>query len=107
MISFDYYIEIFHNDKTKLEKVKSLFLKELKCFEAILFSSQRPYDNDELWQAIHNIKPILYNLNCQYLLQLLNEYNNKENTEADYSILNYKVKLRLNKIYLHIESYEF
>jgi PAS domain S-box-containing protein len=78
LFSFSFYEKAFEQDVIKLKKIKKAVLSDLRRFEKKMTAIETNTNTATLQSEIHRIKPILKNLACNDLLELLENYKQHE-----------------------------
>ncbi|WNB18582.1 PAS domain-containing protein [Marivirga arenosa] len=87
--NLDYYRNAFKNNEEKLNKIRELLVQDLtRIFEVILNDS---YNLELVSEEIHRVKPILKNISCFNLLNLLNDFKENLFQKNEISILRDKI----------------
>jgi CheY-like chemotaxis protein len=72
--SFSFYERAFNNDRKKLRSIKKTVIKDVKHLESNLLKYHKTGNLKGIRSEIHKMRPIMKNLECLPLYEIMNKY---------------------------------
>lgn len=107
LFSFSFYEKAFDHDVKKLGKIKKAVISDVKRFEKKLTASDTSKNIKTLRSEIHRIKPIIKNLACNALLELLENYKIHEVYAAEVKIVTRKAKKVVKQLLTQLSKLKY
>jgi len=96
--SFHFYEKAFDYNNTQLIKIKKAVITDLKKFDRNLLQKNKAKNIQGIREEIHKIRPILKNLECNVLIQLLDSFRLHENYTPNLTDIVLDVRKQLNRL---------
>ncbi|MGM0579748.1 MAG: PAS domain S-box protein [Bacteroidota bacterium] len=100
--NLDYYKKAFKNSHEKLNKIRGLLIQDLSRLLEIILDDN--LSKAEIREELHRINPIIKNIECFELLELLQTYKDKMLSNKDRSSVRDQVKMILLNLIESINS---
>lgn len=106
--SFSFYERAFDNDEAKLGVIKKTVIKDLKRFDTKLLQYHKKEELEGIKSEIHKMRPIIKNLACQSLYDILNEYTwPEEDYTSEAAVINQEIRSLVKKLLKELAALKY